>query len=59
MDDNAGTLIGHGPAEAHLEINHHNFQKDESIEVSYSVLIVGEEQKHDDILQKVVTLVNV
>jgi hypothetical protein len=43
----------------HVEINHHNLRKDETNEVSYSVLIVGDEQKHGDILQKVATLVNV
>jgi hypothetical protein len=40
-------------AKAHLEIF------DESIEVSYSILVVGEEGKPDDILQKIATLVNV
>ena len=44
---------------SYLEINHHILRKDETHEVSYSVLIVGEMQKHDDILQKVATLVNV
>jgi len=41
------------------EIHNHDLQKDESIEVSYSILIVGQEQKPDDILQKIAALVNV
>jgi hypothetical protein len=46
-------------SEEHLEIDDHDLQQDESIEVSYSILIVGQEQKPDDILQQIATLVNV
>ena len=60
MNDNGRTqLAGHGQSEEHLEIHDHDLQKDESIEVSYNILIVGQEQKPDDILQQIVTLVNV
>ena len=49
MNDNVRTqLSGHGLSEEHLEIHNHDLQKDESIEVSYSVLIVDEEQQYDD-----------
>ena len=58
MNDNVKTqLAGHGQSEKHL-IHDHDLQKDESIDVSYSILIVGQEQK-PHILQKIATLVNV
>jgi hypothetical protein len=60
MNDNVRTqLSGHGLSEEQVQIHNHDLQKDESIEVSYSILIVGQEQKPDDILQKIATLVNV
>ena len=60
MNDNVRTqLSSHGQSEEHLEIHDHDLQKDESIEVSYSILIVGQEQKPDDILEQIATLVNV
>ncbi len=41
-----------------LEINDRYLQKDESIDVSYSILIVGQEEK-PDVFQKIATLLNV
>ncbi len=46
-------------SEEHLEIDDHDLQQDESIEVSYSILMVDPDQKPDDILRKIATLVNV
>jgi class 3 adenylate cyclase len=41
-----------------LEINDRYLQKDESIDVSYSILIVGQEER-PDMFQKIATLLNV
>ena len=65
MNDNVRTqLRGHGHLEEEdLEIGDHDLQKgkDESIEISYSILMVDKHglQNPDDIFQKIATLVNV
>ncbi len=63
MNDNVRTqLRGPDQSEEVLEIGNHDLQKgkDESIEVSYSILMIDKHtlQNPDDIFQKIANLIN-